>query len=842
MIVELSEYDENSPLHPANLGNVGNKGKSLMELTHQGFNVPKGFILDTDVYDKTIEDCHIAAEIDKQLLKLNKSNVKEISRNLSSLFDKATLSFEIKEKIALLTDEGHKYAVRSSASKEDLAGYSFAGQYDTFLNVSKDEIEASIIKCYRSIFSENILSYLNGNGLGTDDLKMSVVVQEMVDSDLSGICFTINPQTGLDTQMLIEVSRGLGENIVSGRNRPQQYHYDWYEDKQVEPIESDPLISRDKLLKIAREFLRIQLFYGYPCDIEFAIKDDKLYILQARAITSIKYSGIKSSWTTANFKDGGVSARVSVPYMYSLYEYIWEYTLRKYLIDSRILHKNEIDSKLINRFYGRCYWNTSTVKRAMSQVIGYKERDFDNEYGIKGDYEGDGRTTKLTPKTGIRMLRIALGHNKVKKERAANYQALKDMLLADYDHYKEILGKEDIEKGFLSVTRSAYLQSESIYFWQVYLNTVQEAVFKSELQRYITENEYLTLLGNLENVSHLRPFYEIWELSRKIRSDECAMKIWTESSDDKLKAMFKAGDDKYMKIAFEIVDKYGYHSGRELDVTYPCYYEDPLPVLKMIQDTVGLDDSYSPSRANEKVGEEYLRIIEIIRSKTTSGKYKKLYTKIQKMKEMLWWREEYKDISTRYYYIIRCYTLELARKLHREGVIQKEDDIWFLKVGQIWDYLEGRSTKEELGKIIKRSRTYYQAYRNYMSDNEIGSVTTSDDIKSVRSNTADPNKLTGLGTGCGAVAGIARVVEDINEIDKLKKGDILITKFTDTGWTPKFAMLAGIVTEYGGVLCHAAVVSREYGIPAIVCCYGALDKITDGQTITIDGTTGIVSY
>lgn len=841
MIVELSDYNEKSPLHPVK-GNVGNKGKSLMELTHQGFNVPKGFILDTDAYDKTIKDCHIDAEIDKQLQNLKKSNVKEISHKLSGLFDKVTLSFEIKDKIALLTDEGHKYAVRSSASKEDLAGYSFAGQYDTFLNVSKDEIEESIIKCYKSMFSENILSYLNGNGLGTDDLKMSVVVQEMVDSDLSGICFTINPQTGLDTQMLIEVARGLGENIVSGRNRPQQYHYDWYEDKQVRPIASDSLISKEKLKKIAREFLRIQLFYGYPCDIEFAIKDDILYILQARAITSLKYTKIESNWTTANFKDGGVSARVSVPYMYSLYEYIWEYTLRKYLIDSRILLKNEIDSKLINRFYGRCYWNTSTVKRAMSQVIGYKERDFDNEYGIKGDYEGDGRTTKLTPKTGIKMLRIAFGHNKVKKERSDNYQALKDMLLADYDHYKEILGKEDIEKGFISVTKDAYLQSESTYFWQVFLNTVQEAVFKSELLRYISESEYLILLGNLENVSHLRPFYEIWELSRAIRSDECAMNIWTKSSDEELLAMYKAQDDKYMVRAFKIIDKYGYHSGRELDVTYPCYYEDPLPVLKMIKDTIDLDDSYSPASANEKVNEEYLRILGIIRSKVRPSKYKKLYNKILRMKEMLWWREEYKDISTRYYYLIRCYTLELARKLHKEGVIQNKEDIWFLKVSQIWDYLKGCATKEQLSRIISKNRTYYQAYRNYMSDNEIGSSTSSDSCENNKRMTADSKKLKGLGTGSGVTTGIARVVEDINEIDKLKKGDILITRFTDTGWTPKFAMLSGIVTEYGGVLCHAAVVSREYGIPAIVCCYGALDNIIDGQTITIDGATGIVAY
>lgn len=836
MVVELSAFSEIS-------NKLGNKGKSLIELKKQGFNVPSGFILDTDIYDKTIRESQISTEIGRQLNNLSVSNVKEISENIRCLFDKVALSKIVKEKISLLLETDKKYAVRSSASKEDLKGYSFAGQYDTFLNVTTDKIEENIINCYRSMFSENTLKYLLDNGLDAQNLKMSVVVQEMVDSELSGICFTINPQTGKDTEMLIEVSKGLGENIVSGKNRPQQFHYDWYENRQVGEKEKKPLISSEKLKNYAKEFLNIQLFYGYPCDIEFAIKDDELYILQARAITSIKYSGLEANWTTANFKDGGVSARVSRPYMYSLYEYIWEYTLRKYLIESRILIKDEIDKKLINRFYGRCYWNTSTVKRAMSQVIGYKEREFDNEYGIKGEYEGDGKTTKLTPKTGIKMLRIALGHIKVKRERSKNYDKLKGELLTDFYKYKKKYdehGIKDIKSEYIDITKTAYLKSESTYFWQVFLNTVQEAVFKSQLLKIVSESEYLTLLGNLEDVSHMRPFYEIWELSRGIRLDQEAMSVWKDSSDEELLNKFHEKEDKYMEQAAKIIDRYGYHSGRELDVTYPCYYEDPLPVLKMIKDTIALDDTYSPVNDKEKVEQEYLRILQIIILKVGERKYKKLYKKIRRMKEMLWWREEYKDISTRYYYLIRCYTMELAKELYKQEVIADEEDIWYLKVKQVWDYLEGRSTKEILLDIINKNKIYYQAYRNYMSDNEIGQEISFDGARYQEDKNA--RYLMGLGTGCGVVTGTARIIEDIGDIDKLKTGDILITKFTDTGWTPKFAMLSGIITEYGGVLCHAAVVSREYGIPAVVCCYGALDRIRDGQEITIDGTNGIVAY
>lgn len=835
MLVELKDFTKIN-------NKLGNKGKSLMELTKEGFNVPGGFILDTDVYDEMLLGNSIKKEIDELLHSLNSSNVKGISEKIFSLFCNVTLPISVKENMTKLLDKDKKYAVRSSASKEDLRGFSFAGQYDTFINVATDHIEESIVNCYKSMFSENLLKYLLDNSISFDNLKMSVVVQEMVDSELSGICFTINPQTGKDTQMLIEVSKGQGENIVGGKNRPQQFFYDWYENHKEGHTLKNPLISADELKFLAGEFLKIQKYYGYPCDIEFALKEGKLYILQARAITSIKYSGIRSNWTTANFKDGGVSARVCEPYMFSLYEYVWEYSLRKYLLDSKILRRNEIDEKLINRYYGRIYWNTSTVKRAMSKVIGYKEREFDNEYGIKGDYEGDGKITRLNPVTGIRMLRIALGFIKVWKTRKKNYAAIKSALMNDYFNYKNKYDEgniKDIASDYYTLTKDIYLNSETTYFWQVFMNTVQEAVFKSTLLKYISESDYLALLGNLEDVSHMRPFYDIWDLSRKIRNDEKAMSVWKHSSAEELISK-RTSDDPYIKDAFEIIEKYGYHSGRELDVTYPCYYEDPTPMLKIIKDTVSLDDSYSPANDKEKVKSEYNRIIDLIKTKSSKRNYCKLLKKIQNMKEMLWWREEYKDISTRFYYILRCYTLEYVKELHKQGILQAQEDIWFLKVGHLWDFIDGKLTKEDLAEIINKNKTYFEAYRNYMSDNEIGEEISLD--KGTADAAKDGMTLQGLGTGCGVVTGTARVVEDINEIDKLRTGDILITKFTDTGWTPKFAMLSGIVTEYGGVLCHAAVVSREYGIPAIVCCYGALDRIQDGQTITIDGTTGIVAY
>ena len=176
-----------------------------------------------------------------------------------------------------------------------------------------------------------------------------------------------------------------------------------------------------------------------------------------------------------------------------------------------------------------------------------------------------------------------------------------------------------------------------------------------------------------------------------------------------------------------------------------------------------------------------------------------------------------------------------TKLLAAEKFIEKEDDIWFIKVGDLWDYLDGKKTGEDLREIVRKNRIYYNVYRNYISENEIGHNFTA-----VISSPEDQNTLKGLGANTGKIKATARVIEDFSKIDRLKEGDILVTRFTDTGWTPKFAILSGIVTEYGGILCHAAIVSREYGIPAIVCCKDAMAKIKDGQTIEIDGATGIV--
>ena len=816
---------------------VGNKGKNLIEMHAEGFNVPDGFILDSDVYDGFVSHNGLEDKIKDAIGRLDKQNISEISDELCSLFDGSKLPDSTIKDISDNIDNTRQYAVRSSGTKEDLDDFSFAGQYKTFLNTDASGVPAMVIECYKSMFSEVILSYLIDRTIDLNDLKMSVVIQEMVDSDYSGICFTINPATGKDTEELIEISEGLGEDIVSGKTVPEQYFFDWYKDTMVRKNSANHILTDSQLEEFARVFFKIHLMYGHPCDIEFAVKDGVLYILQCRRITKIKYSDIRDLWTTADFKDGGVSATVCTPYMWSLYEYIWEYSLRKFIVDSKILKDEELPSKLGEMFYGRPYWNLSAVKKTMSRIIGYKEREFDSEYGIIGDYEGDGQTFRATPASLFKMVVIAIEQSKILKDRTTNNEKYKNELLDLYYDYKRMLDNNeigDIVTEFFRITHETYLRSETTYFWQIFLNTIHQSMYKDSLLKYVSGSEYLSLLGSIDNISHLLPFYDMWDITRDIRGDDKALNYWNGNTAEDI-AVNLASPEYFIPSVKALIDKYGYHSDKELDITYPCYYEEPQTMVKMVKDMLALEDSFSPVEDKNNGTKMYNDILEQIKTKVSAGKFRKIQNKVTNMRKMLWWREEFRDVSTRFYYMLRMYTICYARKLEDDGILDKWEDVWFLKVGHLWDYIDGKLNKEKLNDIIRRNKLYYDAYRNFISENEIGCGFTALDTQP-----ADKNTLKGLGANNGKITGVARVIEDFSQIDRLKEGDILVTRFTDTGWTPKFAILSGIVTEYGGILCHAAIVSREYGIPAIVCCKDAMSRISDGQTITVDGTTGTV--
>ena len=813
---------------------VGNKAAFLSFMKNKGFNVPTGIVLGNEVFNQTFMTDKYKGEVERLLKSLSKDNVKEVSEKIKSLYSDTMLSSEIKDKICEKINPKKKYAVRSSGIKEDLSGFSFAGQYDTFINVCGiEDISKAVIGCFLSAFSDTVLSYFAMNKVCTEEIGMAVIIEEMVNSEISGVAFTINPTTGCDKEIYIEVTKGQGENLVSGKVSAERYSYNWWE-KQVHYISKEKILNEGMIKDIAQTALNIQVMFGYPCDIEFAYENGVLYILQARAITKILYGEIKDQWSTADFKDGGVSATVCTPYMWSLYEYIWESELRNFIIESKILKPKEIEKKLGDMFYGRPYWNMTVVKSAMAKVPGYKERDFDSEMGVKITYEGDGVTTSITPKTIAGIIRMALAQKKIVKERTSNAVRLKTELLDTYFEYfnnkDREYSDEEIKHLWKKLIFDDYLKSESTYFRQIFINTIHQSLYRDKILKHTTKGGYFSLIGGLDNVSHLLPFYDMWEICISIKKDKEAYKYWMETSTEEIAKNLNC--IPFGERVLQYIEKFGYHSKKELDVTYPSFYEDIDTVIDDIKNTCTLENDCSPEKDSLRLSENFKEEMNRIKDKLSALAYKKFEKNVTEMRKLLWWREEFRDVSTRFYCIIRAYSLLLGKTLHRSGVILEKDDIWFAKIEDIRSFLDGRITKEGLQEIIERNKVYYNSFRNFTSENEIGSTFANVTTSSVKA------AISGIGCSCFKATGTARVIHSLDETDRLCQGDILITKFTDTGWTSKFAMLGGIVTEYGGILCHAAIVSREYGIPCVVCAQDATKIIKDGELITINGETG----
>ncbi|MHC5217834.1 PEP/pyruvate-binding domain-containing protein [Enterococcus sp. LJL128] len=816
---------------------AGAKGAMLSQLTRQGFSVPKGIIVEQSVYEKTIKENGIDQQLRQQLEQLSAANIEEISRTIQQQLQLIHFSTSFIDELEQFLDEQTAYAVRSSGIKEDLEAASFAGQYESFLEIQGVEaVLASIKACYQSMFSVENLSYLLNREMAASELSMAVIIQEYIAADYSGVAFTLDPVTGNDQTLVLEIAAGRGDQLVGGFVTATAYRYDWKMKEWLTGPEEPT--ERMQLEACITRFLAVQRWLGYPCDIEFALKEGQLHFLQVRPITSYSFEGIHGQWTTANFQDGGVSSEVCTPFMWSLYHSVWDLALGDFLVTGKIF-KQEDFSNLLRFSYGRPYWNVGVVKQAMAKFPGYVEKDFDNELGIKISYSGAGQKTGLQLGLLWPIIRMAIAQKGKVSRCLKEAPKKRKQLLKAYNDFREKLEIQDEAELFNTwkkLVEETYIFSEVTYFQQVYLNTVQQTLFKDQMLKYLNYQEYLLLLGGLSEISHTLPYQSMWTISREILADAAILEYWQQESAEEIAAdLQKDGDFPGKNRVTEYLLTFGYHSERELNIAYPSYEEQPLPVVQQIQNLLQLDEAFSPKTTNQQQYQAYLSIKEKLTQKVSAGKMKRLTKKITQIRTLLWWREEFKDFSTRYYALIRQYTLKLAESLTVKGILQQPEDIWYLRTEEIIRFLDGKISEEELQDYLEIGRSYYLSFRQFQPAGDIGSVYQKEAHEEKQ---LDRDGLAGVGCNQGIVTGRARVIKDTASMNQLQIGEILVTRFTDTGWTSKFAILKGIVTETGGVLCHAAICAREYGVPCIVCAKEATQKIETGMLLEINGGTG----
>ncbi|MBA7490647.1 Phosphoenolpyruvate synthase [subsurface metagenome] len=298
------------------VGVAGGKGASLGEMTKAGIPVPPGFVVTADAFDKFLKDTDINVEIDAQLDKINPDQMESVDRGseiIRGLIDNQKMDKKLQKEILKEFDKlDAKYvAVRSSATAEDAKTASWAGELETYLNVTKKDLTERVRKCWGSLFTPRAIFYRIEKGLGGQKISVAVAVQKMIDSEVSGIVFTVHPVTKDKNQMIIEAGWGLGEAIVGGQITPDNYVIDkvdnniidinvseqtmmivkkegkTVEDKVPSGKQNKQKLNGKQILELAEICKSIEKHYGSPQDIEWAFESEKFYIVQSRPITTL---------------------------------------------------------------------------------------------------------------------------------------------------------------------------------------------------------------------------------------------------------------------------------------------------------------------------------------------------------------------------------------------------------------------------------------------------------------------------------------------------------------------------------------------------------------------------
>ena len=765
----------------------GGKINGLINLLASGFAVPTGLILTSQV-------------IQELVFHENPDYLTALSREINP---------------------NKTYIVRSSAYLEDGTDASFAGQYQSVGNCQgTSSILQAINICLQAAENTKLEVYLADRGLTNEVLPLALLIQEQVAADVSGVSFTCHPSQAEDQLWMVEYVEGLGEQLVSGQKAPYSFCCDWFE--EITMVENQ-LLSNKQLERIRAHTLAISQQAGRPMDIEFCLSDQEIYFLQARPMTRLSQVAKDGRWTTANYRDGGVAAQSCPNLMWSLYHYSWQTSLEAFLLQHHLVKKEEL-SPLIKLCYARPYWNLGIVKKAMEQIPGYIEQEFDDELGVEKNYQGMGYKSRWTPRSISHLAWVALSLNKTTKQWQKNNKVNIEKMLVRYHELDKLLSEKlsakQIENIWIKLITNDYLQAEKSYFWQVFVNTVQLSLKKNQLLKWLSVEEFLALIADLGNVSHLKPMTALQQIVTIIQSDPALLAEWGSSSPQILLGQLSQAREDMREIR-AFLAHYGYHSARELNLLESSFSENPLFIIQQLQQM--LTQPSQPTTPQKTLTVE-------LQTRLGNKKWKKVQKEIAFLRDLLWWREEWKDISTRYYHLIRQWTLKLADAYLEVGWLEKREELFYCQWEEIKECIEGKISPQELRENIRKNQLYCQIYR----ENTIpGDLFDKRPVLSANKQKKTSN-LYGLNASSGWVQGPVRVLEHLADLQDVQAGEILVTRYTDTGWTPVFGKIAGLVTETGGILCHASIVAREYGIPALVCVKGAREQLKTGMIVTLN--------
>jgi pyruvate,water dikinase len=795
---------------------------------------------------------------------------------------------------------GALVSVRSSATAEDLPGMSFAGQQDTYLNVGGGEqVLEHVKRCWASLWTDRAIAYRHRQGFAHEDVLLAVVVQEMFPSEVSGILFTANPVTSNPEQMFLNSSWGLGEAVVSGRVDPDEFIVDrkslrvterQIRDKRVMTarnsdgvgsVEAEvptgqrraPSLTDEQIAELGAIGLRIEGHYGFPQDVEWGLADGRFAVLQAREITaadldfaidlevwqspSARASLTDERWVWSRAYSDEVQTGSTTPLFYTdiqprmtdlkVNAMLWTETPECLGYPSERFR----EIPYFRWYCARAYYNLAWERERIRMFIPPFARDEAALWPFPVEEREEIRKMRFN---WIRFLWIMLklhvtnpkisllGTTEILYENLEKWtdfeQTLWDALDLETASTAEILATRQQARdasGFLANTMLPF----TIYLY------VLPAALRTALERWC-DDESQTLYNRLSAGLSTKTSEEniaLWTLSREIRASHTLMELFQNDDVSTILAELPTSPDgRAFKVSFDaFVAKYGHRGGAERDAIHPRWRHKPELVFHALRPMLPLSDEEDPAANESRLHERMLEAKQVALKRIGTGRLGPLKSQALKWlidltQDYIYYRDYERFWNDRTMSRPRDIYTAIGRKFVKRGLMPDEEDIFFLGREEVLAVEDGTMSARDVAVRVRARRRVYDKYSHREPPKYLQGFRAFDDDALPD----DGHGLRGIPASSGTVTGRARVCRRIEEVGKVGKGDILVTVATDPAWTTVFAFIGGVVVESGGVVAHAVMISREYGLPCVAHLTRACELIPDGALITVDGTSGRV--
>ncbi|WP_422742241.1 rifamycin-inactivating phosphotransferase [Micromonospora sp. WMMD754] len=844
---------------------VGGKGAHLGALSRVGgVRVPAGFCVTTDAFRRvTAETPSLTDRLDR-LTRLRpedreaiRSLSAEIRRAIEDVAVPGDVAAEITRALAGLGSDA-AYAVRSSATAEDRATASFAGQQDTYLNVrGPADILRHVSRCWASLFSERAVTYRRRNGVDDRSVRMAVVVQRMVFPDAAGIMFTADPVTGNRRVATVDAGFGLGEALVSGLVDPDVFTVrddqivarriaakrravhalpgGGTREEEVDPARQEqPALTDEQVVRLVRLGRRIEAGFGRPQDIEWGLVDDDFHILQSRPITTLfPLPAVDDDESRVYLSVG--HQQMMTDAMKPLGLSMWRRTAMAPMHEAGGRLFVDATRHLATpagraAFLGLMSRSDPLTRDALETVL--ERGDIAStppEHTPAGPpFGGPPAAVETDPDVVTALVeRSRASIAALRRDiRARSGPELFDFLEEEaFVEHKRVLADPVNVQAIMAGMEATWWLNDKLGEWLGETNAADTLTLSAPGN--VTSEMGLALLDVADVI---RPHPEVVAFLRDVDGDDDFL--------DELPGL--PGGTEAREAIGAYLDRYGMRCVGEIDITRPRWSERPATLVPLILDHVR---NFAPGEAarrfeqgRQAADRKAREVLTRLRARP-DGEARADETRrmIDRVRTFIGYREYPKyDIVSRYFLYKQALTAE-ADRLVRDGVLTDPEDVFFLTLAEFRDVVR---THRIDGRLVRERRDAYRWHRTLTPPR----VLTSDGealTGAYRRDDVPAGALVGLPVSHGTVEGRARVVLDLARAE-LEPGDILVTTHTDPSWTPLFVAVAGLVTEVGGQMTHGAVIAREYGLPAVVNVPDATRLIRDGQRIRVHGSGGYV--